>query len=261
MSADNLSADLALAHELADIASKVSLGHFRRDPKHWTKSDGSIATEADVAVETAIRARLAQDRASDAILGEEQGAAGAGPRRWIIDAIDGTIDFQAGGPNWGTLIALEIDGRVAVGVCDEPVHKRRYFAARGQGAFCAILSAGNSTPHRLHVSTAATLADARSFVPPAMWLRTDRMRAVADTVVKSTKALPHTDHPALQVAAGTSDVAFFAMAGPWDLAAPLLVVEEAGGRFTDLDGKYDWTTGTAVFSNGVLHDDFIRLVR
>lgn len=146
-----------------------------------------------------------------------------------------------------------------MGVCDEPVHKRRYWAARGHGAFCTdALSVG--APRKLRVSATANLRDAKSFVPPAMWLRTDRTRGVADIVMKATKPELHTDHPALQVAAGTTDVAFFAMAGPWDIAAPLLVVEEAGGRFTDLDGRYDWTTGTAVFSNGVVHDEFVRLV-
>ena len=204
-------------------------------------------------------ARGSRQLARATILGEEQGEAGTGRRRWIIDAIDGTIDFAAGGPDWGTLIALEIDGRIAVGVCDQPVHKRRYWASRGHGAFCADASTG-ATPRRLRVSTTSVMRDAKTFVPPPMWLRTDRTRDVANIVMNATTPQPHADHPALQVAAGSYEVTFFAMAGPWDLAAPLLVVEEAGGRFTDLDGKYDWTTGTAVFSNGVLHDEFVRMV-
>ena len=128
--------DLALSHRLADAAAQVSLSYFRRELRRWSKTDGSLATEADVAVEDELRARLRAERPGDAVLGEEHGQTGAGSRRWIIDGIDGTVDFAAGEADWGTLIALEVDGRVVVGVCDQPAHNRRYWAMRGSGVFC-----------------------------------------------------------------------------------------------------------------------------
>lgn len=127
--------DLELAHRLADTAAAVSRAYFRGELRSWAKSDGSLATEADLAVEDAIRAVLSCERQTDAVLGEERGLTGSGNRRWIIDGIDGTVDFAAGSPDWGTLIALEIDGEVVVGVCDQPIHERRYWATKGGGAF------------------------------------------------------------------------------------------------------------------------------
>ena len=127
-----LDADLALANRLADAAAGISLSFFRRDVERWSKSDGSLVTKADVAVETELRDRLRRERPNDAVLGEEQGQAGTSERRWIIDAIDGTVDFAAGGPDWGLLIALEADGRIVLGVCDQPVHKRRYWGGPGK---------------------------------------------------------------------------------------------------------------------------------
>ena len=250
-------ADLALAQQLADAAGAVSLSYFRRELQSWSKEDGSLATEADLAVEDELRTRLKLERLNDAVLGEERGQTGSGRRRWILDGIDGTVDFAAGSPNWATLIALEADGRIVVSVCDEPAHQRRYWAMRGGGAFCSHVPFFDQK--QLNVSTIRDLATARSYVPPPMRLRDDRARRVADIVSRSTTPRSHADHPALLVAMGGSELALFLTGGPWDLAGPSLIVEEAGGRFTDLAGKYDLTSGTAIFSNGFLHDDIVRL--
>lgn len=250
-------ADLALIHRLADGAAAVSMSFFRRELRSWSKSDGSLATEADEAVEDELRARLRVERPDDSVLGEERGLTGSSARRWIIDGIDGTVEFAAGTPDWATLIALEVDGAVALGVCDEPAHGRRYWAARGRGAFC---SHGSSEATRLNVSAVQTLAAARSYVPPPQWRPDPRAHAIAGTLASATRPEPHIDHPAIQVAAGSYELAVFFIAGPWDLAAPALIVEEAGGRFTDLNGRHDMTSGTAIFSNGLLHDDIKRLV-
>jgi histidinol-phosphatase len=255
---DSHNSDLALGHRLADAAAVVSLSYFRRELRGWSKADGSLATEADVAVEDELRARLRVERPSDAVLGEERGETGSGARRWIIDGIDGSVDFATGTPDWGTLIALEVDGHVVIGVCDQPAHGRRYWAAKGGGAFAS--SASLQSPRSLSVSTIGDLRAARSYLPPAKWLPDEQAHAVADTLATATKPEPHIDHPALQVAAGGYELAVFLLAGPWDLAAPALIVEEAGGRFTDLRGRNDLTSGTAVFTNGLLHDDVLRLV-
>jgi histidinol-phosphatase len=252
-----LADDLTLAMRLADAASLISMAHYRRSPRQWAKLDGSLVTEADLAVEHELRALLARERPTDAILGEEAGASGAGRRRWIIDAIDGTVDFAKGTPHWCTLIALEIDGRLSVAVCDQPAHARRYWATRGGGAFRS--SAADGGVRRLRVSDVDTLGDARTTVSADEWLRDDESRRIAAALRAATRAVPVVEHPALQVASGGYDFVVFFIAGPWDLAAPALVVEEAGGRFTDLTGREELASGTGVFSNGRLHDALLQL--
>ena len=151
MTAD-LSADLALAQQLADAARSVTMPRFRGTFASRNKADGSLVTEVDEAVEDAIRAIVARERPRDAFLGEERGETGSGPRRWIVDAIDGTLSFAAGTTGWGTLIALEIDGRVAVGVCEMSPIGKRYWASRGGGAY---VSRGGAPSVRLEVSGTA----------------------------------------------------------------------------------------------------------
>ena len=246
----SLDEDLAFAYRLADAARAESMPRFRSQLRSWQKSDGSIVTEADQAVEDALRRLLAAERPNDAILGEERAASGTGRRRWIIDPIDGTVAFAAGLPEWITLIALEIDGRVAVGVCDQPTFDRRYWAMAGGGAFVAQ---GPAEPRRLRVSSAKQLAGARANAMDPQWLKDDRARRRAAALAAVTTATRMDEHPALQVASGGYDLCAFFTAGPWDLAAPAIVVEEAGGRFSDLEGARTLTAG-AVFSNGLVHD-------
>jgi histidinol-phosphatase len=253
-----LDEDLALAHRLADAASRVSLSYFKQELKSWSKDDGSLATEADLAVEDEIRADLGVARASDAILGEERGQTGSSKRRWILDGIDGTVQFAAASPEWYTLIALEVEGEIVVSVCDQPTRKRRYWATKGGGAFRT--DASSQAPRKLQVSDARDLASARSYVPPAEWRPDERSRRISAALTEASRPEVSVDHPALQVAFGGYDLAVFLFGGPWDVAGPLLVVEEAGGRFSDIAGKHDWMAGTAVFSNGLLHDDVLRII-
>jgi histidinol-phosphatase len=255
----DLDAELAFAHRLADLAAGISMAHFRTNVERWTKADGSIATAGDLAVEDALRALVARDRPQDAFLGEERGQTGEGRRRWIVDGIDGTADFAADLPDWGTLIALESDGRIHVGVCDQPVHRRRYWAARGRGAY--VTDAVTGDERRLSVSRHADLRTARTYVPNPEWARDEPTRACIERLRRETAPQRHPDHPALLVASGAQEATIYFLGGAWDLAAPLLVVEEAGGRYTDAEGRYDWTTGSAIFSNGVLHDALLPLTR
>lgn len=252
----DISADLALAQRLADAARAVTMPRFRGRFTSRNKADGSLVTEVDEAVEDAIRANVTRERPLDAFLGEERGETGRGRRRWIVDAIDGTVSFAEGTTGWGTLIALEIDGRVAVGVCEMSPIGKRYWATLGGGAY---VSTGGAPGVRLEVSRTAALSAARCFVPPAMWVRTDAARAMSTALRAATLPYTQDEHPALEIAAGGADLCVFFMAGPWDLAAPAIVVEEAGGRFTDLAGGRT-LTGGAVFSNGGLHDRAIELL-
>ena len=250
--------DLALAHRLADAAAEVTLSFWRRDPLQWSKSDGSLATEADLATEDRLRAILGEARPDDAILGEERGASGSASRRWVLDGIDGTVAFAAGTDDWGTLIALDVDGEVVLGLCVEPSRRRRTWAVRGGGAFRRD---DGAEPRRLSVSGGTSLAQARTYLPPAHYVPDVASGRMADAVRARTAVLPGMPyHPAVEVASGHADIAVLFTGGVWDIAAPALIVTEAGGRFTTLAGDSRLDAGSAVYSNGVLHADLLRVV-
>lgn len=243
--------DLALARRLADEAEAVAMARFRQALRERTKPDGSLVTDADEAVEDRLRATLSVERPGDAVLGEERGQTGSSTRRWFIDGIDGTVAFARGDNEWGSLIALEVDGQVVVGICAQPAYGRRYWGVRGRGAY---VRANGARPRRLSVSTTGELVTARSYVPPPEWARTEEERRLAACLARATVAWSAANHPALEVAEGGCDAALFFQVGPWDLAAPAIVVEEAGGRFSDLSGGHRLDTAVGVFSNGGVHE-------
>ena len=239
-----MSPDLSLAHALADAADAISLGRFRAaDLVVETKPDLTPVTEADRAVEAAIRELLARERPGDGILGEEEGASGEGRRRWIVDPIDGTRNYSRGIPVWATLIALEEDGELVLGLVSAPALGRRWWAERGAGAF--------ADGGRMHVSHVARVEDAvLSFALeqslPALAHRCWHPRAYGDFWAH------------MLVAEGAVDGAVDAIGvAVWDLAAIRPIVEEAGGTFTDRDGIARIDGGSAVSSNGLLHADLL----
>ena len=237
-------ADLELALRLADAADAISVRRFRaRDLVVETKPDQTPVTEADRAVEAELRAILARERPADAILGEEEGELGSGPRRWVIDPIDGTRNYSRGVPVWATLIALEEDGRVVVGVVSAPALHRRWWAARGGGAY--------ASGDRVHVSAVRRIEDAvLSFALeqplPALATHAWHARGYGD----------FWSH--MLVAEGAVDGAIDAVGvSLWDLAALQVIVEEAGGRFSDFAGESRIDAKTAVSSNGLLHEHLL----
>jgi histidinol-phosphatase len=236
-----MGSDLTLALELADAADGISLGRFRaHDLVVETKPDLSPVTEADRAVEEMIRGGLADARPDDGVLGEELGATGGGTRRWIVDPLDGTRNYSRGIPVWATLIALEQDGEMQLGVVSAPALGRRWWAERGTGAFA------NGTP--IHVSRVAHVEDAVLCFAleqplPAVAHRCWHPRAYGDFWAH------------MLVAEGAADGAIDAIGvSVWDLAAIQPIVEEAGGRFSDRTGVARIDGGSAVSSNGLLHD-------
>lgn len=248
--------DLALAHRLAGVGRQVALTRFRGALEQRTKTDGSLVTDADEAVEDALRLVLGVERPSDAVLGEERGKSGSGERRWIIDGIDGTELFARGRPEWSIFVALEVEGKVVVGVCDQPARDRRYWAATGHGAH---LRDETGAQRPLRVTTVNALGSARSFVPFAGHLTTDETRHVADRLSRATApSAPDEPAAALHIASGVAEAAVVFLCGPWDLAAPSIVVEEAGGRFSDLAGTPNLDTGMGVFTNGLIHEALLR---
>ena len=248
--------DLALALELADLADALTMARFgAEDLVVETKPDLTPVTEADRAVELALRERLASARPHDAVLGEEYGAVqGAGPRRWIIDPIDGTKSYVRGIPTWSTLIALSLEDDVTVGVVSMPALGRRWWAARGAGAFV--------NGRRIHVSGIDSLADAH-----LTWSGIEDWDAVGrlDEIIALGRACWRTRGVGdawqyMLVAEGTAEIAVDPEVSLWDLAAVKIVVEEAGGRFTDLRGEVTAGGGSGLATNGLVHDAALALV-
>jgi histidinol-phosphatase len=255
--------DLALALELADVADAITRERFlATDLLVDTKPDMTPVTEADTAVERALRDRLGTDRPMDAVLGEEYGGPdeARGGRRWIIDPIDGTKNFVRGIPVWATLIALEDGDDLTVGVASAPALNRRWWAGRGAGAHAE--DASGSAPRRLRVSAVGELADAQlSFSGLDDWEDYGLLDGVIELSRRCwrTRAFGDFWHYML-VAEGAVDVAVEPIVSLWDLAAPRVIVEEAGGRFTDLGGTPTAGGGDAIATNGLVHDAALEIV-
>jgi len=241
-----VSPDLTLAFDLADAADAISLARFRTGLAVERKPDLTPVTEADRAVESELRRLLAGARPGDAVLGEEHGATGEGVRRWLLDPIDGTRNYARGIPVWATLVALEEKGVVQLGLVSAPALGRRWWAERGEGAY--------AHGERIQVSCVSRIEDgvlcfAFEEELPAIARRAWHARGLGDFWAH------------MLVAEGAVDGAFDA-AGvrEWDLAAVQVIVEEAGGRFSDFAGESRIDAGSALSSNGLLHDELLRSV-
>ena len=256
--------DLELALQLCDIADRITSKAFRRpDLVVETKPDLTPVTEADREVELSIRDELAHCRPHDLIVGEEFGATGAqggasGSRRWIIDPIDGTKNFVRGIPVWATLLALECDGRLIVGAVSAPALGRRWWASRGNGAFAG--SPDNGLPIR--VSAVSDLADAQlSNGSLSGWEQRGGPSRVVDLALRCWRDRAFGDFWShMLVAEGGCEIALDPIVSLWDLAAIQVIVEEAGGRFTDLSGAPRPDGGSAISSNGILHDAALAIL-
>lgn len=253
--------DLSLAHVLADTADSISTARFRALDLHVTaKPDLTPVSDADTAVEQALRATLARARPRDGVLGEEFGesaaSAGAGNRQWVIDPIDGTKNFIRGVPIWATLIALIEGGRPVVGLVSAPALGRRWWAAEGHGAYAGKHTRA-ATP--LQVSGVRRLADA-SFCYSSLtsWEEIGRLNAILDIMRQCWRTRAYGDFYGYMLLA---EGALEAMVEPelslWDMAALYPIVTEAGGTFTDLSGQPGVHGGSAVATNGKLHADLL----
>jgi histidinol-phosphatase len=251
-----IDADLAFALELADIADEIALARFRAtDLVVETKPDLTPVTEADRAAEKALRARIEAERAGDGVVGEEFGeTGGATARRWILDPIDGTKNFVRGIPNWGTLIALEQDGEVVIGVASAPALRRRWWAARGTGAF--------ANGEQIQVSRVAVIEDALLCYTSAPDFDASGLgRQFRELASRCWQARGFGDYWGhVLVAQGSADIAVEPVMNLWDNAPLVVIVEEAGGRFTDLRGRRTIDGEGAVTTNGLLHDDVLDVI-
>jgi histidinol-phosphatase len=256
--------DLALALELADEADSITLERFRAsDLVVETKPDLTPVSEADTAVERMLRDRLAVARPADAVVGEEFGSSAGAPesgRRWIVDPIDATASFVRGIPVWATLLALEDAGQVTVAVVSAPALGRRWWASRGAGAYA--LDGLGTTPRRVRVSAVGRLEDAQlCFSDGDTWEERGRLDGLLALSRRCWRTRGFGDFwQYMLVAEGAADIGCEAVVSLWDLAAPLLIVEEAGGTFTDLAGVPTADGGDSLATNGLLHHEALGLV-
>ena len=256
----DLAEDLALALRLADAADAVSMSRFDApDLDVQTKADASHVTEADLATERAIRALLEAERPDDGIFGEEYGSSGDAARQWIIDPIDGTANYLKGIPMWTTLIALVIDGVPRVGVASQPALGRRWWGATNLGAWTAVPGA---TPRRLRVSGVDSLAEASvSFQSLSQWDDAGQLDAAVRLTRSVWRDRGYGDAwPHMLLAEGRLEFVAEFDVKEYDIAALVPIVSEAGGRFTSFDGKDSLAERSSLATNGVLHDDFLRLL-
>jgi histidinol-phosphatase len=237
--------DLAFALRLADAADALTIPRFRAaDLRIETKPDLTPVTDADRAVERALRELVARERPGESVFGEEEGDDG-GPSRWIVDPIDGTRNFLRGVPVWASLVALERDGRVVCGVASAPALGHRWWAAAGEGAW--------RDGEALRVSAVTSLADAAVACTHARDLA-----AVEPRVWHARNFGDFWQH--VLVAEGALDAAVDTELAVWDYAAVALIVAEAGGRATGLDGGPPRPGEQVVSSNGLLHDDLLAAI-
>lgn len=253
--------DLALAHLLADIADSIALERYQAlDLVITTKPDNTPVTDADRAVETAIRQALATHRPEDGLLGEEFGSDITGAKRyWIIDPIDGTKNFMRGVPTWACLIALvEVadDGsqEVVVGIASAPALARRWFASAQCGAFVTF----NGDTRKISVSRVASLSDASIAYSDFIGFD-DRLEAFQKMLSQAWRTRGMGDFWShMLVAEGAVDVAIEPTLAVWDMAALDIIVREAGGTFTNVSGKSGPFGGSGVSTNGALHNAVIN---
>jgi len=283
-------ADLRLALTLADAADAISTERYRSADLHVSlKPDRTHVTDADQAVERAIRAGIESERPDDSFYGEEYGDDAAGEdsaledaaatdgtgtgtatgtdapgharavphRQWIVDPIDGTANFLRGVPVWATLISLVVDGVPVLGVVSAPALGRRWWASTGGGAFA---SEHGTTP--LRVSGVRELADASlSYNGLEYWREAGRLEPLLTLTEQVWRTRAYGEFWSyLLVAEGALDIAGELGLQPYDMAAVIPIVEEAGGRFTSVDGEPGPWHGSALATNGLLHDDVLAVV-
>ena len=224
-----------------------------------SKPDLTPVTDADRAAEELVRSQLKRTRPRDAVAGEELETTGHGPRRWVIDPIDGTKNFVRGVPVWATLIALVDDGQPVVGLVSAPALQRRWWAATGSGAWTGR-SLSQAT--RISVSKVASVRDASlSYSSLSGWEQLDRLDPFLDLTRLCWRTRAYGDFWSyMLVAEGAVDIACEPELALHDMAALVPIVTEAGGRFTSLDGAPGPFGGNAIATNGLLHDEVLSLL-
>lgn len=253
---DLLDRALDVARRAAEAASKASLVYFRTGVEVVTKLDRSPVTKADKDSEAAILAIIKEAFPEHSILAEESGEMAGDPKyRWIVDPLDGTRGFTRGGTFWGPLIGFEVEGQVVAGALGMPALGEIYWAAKGRGCF--------RNGERMRVSQIADLADATISIGEMQHLFQPQYSDAMLKLIRSAASTRGYGDPAgpAMVLSGRADVWIEAGVKTWDLSPMKILMEEAGGKFTAFDGSGSIETGTAIGSNGLLHDRVLEALR
>jgi histidinol-phosphatase len=256
---DRHSALLDFAHEVLDETDAIALRHFGGELTVDAKPDRTLVTQADTGVETHLRDRIAAAYPAHTVAGEEFGVASdGGAGRWIIDPIDATHNFVRGIEVFATLLAFERDGELELGVVSAPAMGRRWFAVRGEGAH--LRSRG--IERAIHASRIGALADAQIIFSTLRGLEDagmgEGLRRIIHRAWRDRGFGDFWGH--MLVAQGAAETMIEYGVKPWDMAAPYVVLTEAGGRMTDLEGHPSWTAANVLSSNGLLHDELLALL-
>lgn len=250
---------LAVAHEACDAADEIARRHFRRDLAISAKPDRTFVTEADTAIERELRARLRGAFPDHGLVGEEYGTeAGDAATRWYIDPIDGTHNFMRGVPLFGTLLAVERDGELQAAVLSAPALRERWWARRGGGAWTR--SAWDDVPRRIRVSDVSCIADAHVLYGSGHDIVASGRAPGFDALLGAAwreRGFGDFWGYAL-LAEGAAEAMLEVDLSAWDSAAPLVLIEEAGGRVSDFEGRRVLDSGTFLATNGLLHDEVRR---
>jgi histidinol-phosphatase len=257
-----LDAWLAIAQEACDEADGIARSAFRRDLQISTKPDRTFVTQADQAIERAIRARIHGAWPDHGLVGEEYGTeAGDAATRWYIDPIDGTHNFIRGVPLFGTLLAVEHDGELQAAVISAPALHGRWWARRGGGAWARSID--DDVPRRIRVSSVAALADAQLLYGSGHDIETSGSApGFRDLVGEVWRERGFGDFWGYTLLAeGAAEAMVEVDLSPWDVAAPTVLIEEAGGRVTDFQGRRSVDGGTFLATNGLLHEEMRARLR
>jgi histidinol-phosphatase len=257
--ASQLAEWLAFAQACCDAADAIAIRHFRRELDIQAKPDRTLVTQADKQIEELIRGRIGERFPDHGLIGEEYGAEMAdAPARWYIDPIDGTHNFIRGVPLFGTLLALQVEGELQVGVMSAPALRERWYASRGAGAW-AVGAAGSEGPRPIRVSRVAAIGDAQLLYGSVHDLEASGLAPGFRTLLGEVwreRGFGDFWGYAL-VAEGAAEAMVEVDVNSWDLAAPAIVIEEAGGRLTSFAGERSIDGGTVIASNGLLHDELL----
>jgi len=252
---------LSLALEMCDEADRIALRWYRREVPTARKPDRTFVTEADQAIERLVRERIRAIHPGHGFVGEEYGdEAGTAGVRWYIDPIDGTHNFIRGVPLFGTLLAVEVEGEMQVGVMSAPVMGERWYAARGRGSWAV---ARDGLRRRVRVSEVAALEDAQLIYGSRRENVRSGLMPGFDALIEACwreRGFGDFWGYAL-VAEGAAEAMFETGMHSWDVAAPMVIIEEAGGRVTDVTGARDVDAPSFVGSNGLLHEEILARLR